>query len=53
MTAKVLISVLATDAENLYVVLSARELNPSLIIVARAGEEGSERKLIRAGAQLT
>ena len=39
-----------TDAENLFVVLSARELNPKLFIVARAGEEGSEQKLLRAGA---
>lgn len=45
-----LISVLPTDAENLYVVLSARVLNPQLNIVARAGEEGSEQKLLRAGA---
>lgn len=45
-----LISVLPTDAENLYVVLSARVLNPELNIVARAGEEGSEQKLLRAGA---
>jgi voltage-gated potassium channel len=48
--AKGLISVLPTDAENLYVVLSARGLNPNLTIVARAGDEGSEQKLIRAGA---
>lgn len=48
--AKCLISVLPTDAENLYVVLSARGLNPNLLIVARAGEEGSEQKLLRAGA---
>lgn len=48
--AKGLISVLPTDAENLFVVLSARELNPKLFIVARAGEEGSEQKLLRAGA---
>lgn len=48
--AKGLISVLPTDAENLYVVLSARELNPDLFIVARAGDEGSEKKLVRAGA---
>jgi len=48
--AKGLISVLPTDAENLYVVLSARVLNPDLNIVARAGEEGSEQKLLRAGA---
>jgi len=48
--AKCLISVLPTDAENLFVVLSARGLNPNLLIVARAGEEGSEKKLLRAGA---
>jgi voltage-gated potassium channel len=48
--AKGLMSVLPTDAENLYVVLSAKGLNPNLFIVARAGEEGSEQKLIRAGA---
>jgi voltage-gated potassium channel len=42
--------VLPTDAENLYVVLSARGLNTNLLIVARAGEEGSEQKLHRAGA---
>lgn len=47
---KGLITVLPTDAENLYVVLSARGLNPDLFIVARAGEEGSEQKLLRAGA---
>lgn len=48
--AKGLITVLPTDAENLYVVLSAKGLNPDLYIVARAGEEGSEQKLLRAGA---
>ncbi|MEJ2697686.1 MAG: NAD-binding protein [Candidatus Sulfobium sp.] len=48
--AKGLVSVLPTDAENLFVVLSARGMNPRLQIVARAGEEGSERKLLRAGA---
>lgn len=48
--ARGLISVLSTDAENLYVVLSARVLNPEMNIVARAGEEGSEQKLLRAGA---
>jgi voltage-gated potassium channel len=48
--AKGLISVLQSDASNLYVVLSARGLNPKLKIVARAGEEGAEQKLVRAGA---
>jgi voltage-gated potassium channel len=42
--------VLASDANNLYVVLSARGLNPKLRIVARASEEGSSQKLMRAGA---
>jgi voltage-gated potassium channel len=48
--AKGLISVLSSDADNLYVVLSARGLNQNLKIVARASEEGAEQKLIRAGA---
>lgn len=45
-----LISVLPTDAENLLVVLSARGLNSMLLIVARAAEEDSEQKFLRAGA---
>ncbi len=48
--ARGLISVLPTDAENLLVVLSARGLNPNLLIVARAAEEDSEQKFLRAGA---
>lgn len=48
--ARGIVSVLPTDAENLFVVLSARGMNPGLQIVARAGEEGSEQKLLRAGA---
>jgi voltage-gated potassium channel len=48
--ARGLISVLSSDADNLYVVLSARGLNPKLKIVVRAVEEGSRHKLLRAGA---
>jgi voltage-gated potassium channel len=48
--AKGLISVLDSDAQNIYVVLSARGLNKDLFIVARANEEGSDYKLARAGA---
>jgi voltage-gated potassium channel len=48
--AKGLITVVSSDAENLYIVLSARGLNKNLVIVARAGEEKSEQKLIQAGA---
>ncbi len=39
-----------SDAENVYIVLSARALNPQLFIVARVELEESEPKLIRAGA---
>jgi voltage-gated potassium channel len=48
--AKGLISVVASDTENVYITLTARGLNPDLYILARAGEEGSEIKLKRAGA---
>ncbi|GJM15884.1 MAG: potassium transporter TrkA [Thermodesulfobacteriota bacterium] len=48
--AKGIISVLPTDAENLFLVLSARDLNPDLFIVTRANEESSERKILNAGA---
>jgi voltage-gated potassium channel len=45
-----LASCLPDDADNVYVVLTARDLNPKLHIVARAAEEQAEAKLIRAGA---
>lgn len=45
-----LVAALSKDADNVYVVLTARELNPTLLIVARAEEERSERKLLHAGA---
>jgi voltage-gated potassium channel len=41
---------LPDDADNVYVVLTARDLNPQMHIVARAAEEQAEPKLIRAGA---
>jgi voltage-gated potassium channel len=41
---------LPDDADNVYVVLTARDLNPSIHIVARAAAEQAESKLIRAGA---
>jgi len=41
---------LPNDADNVYVVLTARDLNPRLHIVARAAEEQAEAKLVRAGA---
>ncbi|TSK04560.1 MAG: potassium channel protein [Geobacter sp.] len=48
--ARGLISVVTSDTENVYITLTARGLNPDLFILARAGEEGSEIKLKRAGA---
>ena len=48
--ARGLAACLPDDAENVYVVLTARGLNPNLHIVARAVEEQAEEKLIRAGA---
>lgn len=48
--AKGLISVVTSDTENVYITLTARGLNPELYILARSGEEGSEIKLKRAGA---
>jgi voltage-gated potassium channel len=48
--AKALLAVVASDAENLYITLSARLMNEKVAIVARAEEEGAEVKFRRAGA---
>jgi voltage-gated potassium channel len=48
--AKGLISVVTSDTENVYITLTARGLNPGLYIMSRSGEEGSDIKLKRAGA---
>jgi voltage-gated potassium channel len=48
--AKGLVTVLPTDVENVYVTLTARGLKPDLLILARASDPGSEKKLKRAGA---
>jgi voltage-gated potassium channel len=48
--AKGLVSVVSSDAENVYICLTARGLNPRLYILTRAEDEASERKLLRAGA---
>ena len=48
--ARGLVAALSKDADNVYVVLTARELGPELLIVARAEDERSERKLLHAGA---
>jgi voltage-gated potassium channel len=48
--ARGLAACLPEDADNVYVVLTARDLNAQLNIVARAAEEQAEAKLVRAGA---
>ena len=48
--AKGIVSVLPTDAENLYVILTAKELNPNIYILSRSEEEESVHRLLRAGA---
>ena len=48
--AKGLIAVLATDTENVFLVLTARQLNPDLYIIARASRDESKSKLQAAGA---
>lgn len=48
--ARGLAACLPDDADNVYVVLTARDLNSQMHIVARAAEEQAESKLIRAGA---
>jgi voltage-gated potassium channel len=48
--ARGLVAALSTDADNLFVLLSAKGLNPRLHVAARAAEEGAEVKMRRAGA---
>lgn len=48
--AKAMITTLPNDAENLLIVLTARELNNKMTIISRASDEHSYSKLMRAGA---
>jgi voltage-gated potassium channel len=48
--AKVLATVLPDDTANVFVTLTAREVNPSIQILARAESPSTEKKLIRSGA---
>jgi len=48
--ADVVVTTLSTDAENVFVTLSAREINPKLRIIAVARDTSTQDKLIRAGA---
>lgn len=48
--ARVFLALLPDDADNLFAVLTARELNPSLYVITRALDTGNEKKLYKAGA---
>lgn len=48
--AKGLVAAATTDAINIYVILTARAMNPKLKIIARASEEDAEKHLLTAGA---
>lgn len=51
--ARALIACVNSDAENVFIILTARSLNTSLQIIARANYEDSEPKMKRAGANRT
>ncbi len=48
--ASFLIVALPEDADNLFIVLSARQLNPDIFIISRASQPGTQKKLFLAGA---
>jgi len=48
--ARAVVACVDSDADNVFIVLSVRELRPDVPIVARASAEESEAKLLRAGA---
>lgn len=48
--ARALIATTPNDADNVFVVLTARSMNPGLTVISRASEMGSQMKLKRAGA---
>ncbi len=50
--ARGLVSSLASDADNLFVILSARSMNPKMLLAVRVAEEEAESKMRRAGADV-
>ncbi|MGB0175670.1 MAG: potassium channel family protein [Owenweeksia sp.] len=49
-TARCILATLSKDADNLYVVVTVRSINPDVRIISRASSESAERKLKTAGA---
>jgi voltage-gated potassium channel len=50
MRARAVIACVDSDADNIFIALTARGLRPDILIIARASAEDAERKLLRAGA---
>jgi voltage-gated potassium channel len=48
--AKAIITSLPDDSDNLFIVISARQLNPNINIISRTHDQKTERKLLQAGA---
>lgn len=48
--AKIFISLLSSDADSIFTVLAAREINPGILIITRALEVANEKKLLKIGA---
>ena len=48
--AKGLVALASSDADNLFITMTAKGLNPDLYVLARANEESARKKLLRAGA---
>ncbi len=48
--AKVLVSVIDSDSDGLYITLSAKSYNPDIHIIARANEQNAKKRMLRAGA---
>ena len=49
-SARGLVAATTTDATNIYIILTARSLNPTIKIIARASEDNAEKHLLTAGA---
>ena len=50
MTARGLVTVVNSDANNVFITLTAMGLRPDIFVLARASEERNEEKLVKAGA---
>ena len=48
--ARVLVTVTPSDAENVFITLTARQMAPDVMIVARADQPSTQKKLLQAGA---